>query len=166
MSRSPSPSPATPDLSTVLHGVWTGMAAAVAASPVLGVFLVLFALSLIVRAIREVIHGGYSRDPARLFSRSDKALILARAGNRCERHILLVGRCRETSGLEADHVHPWSRGGQTGVANGQALCPRHNRQKRAIVPYAWQIRALEKRRDGYSSVGVSTVVVRHRSRRT
>jgi 5-methylcytosine-specific restriction endonuclease McrA len=100
----------------------------------------------------------------RRFSRADKSAILTRAGGRCEHHGWLFGRCRETIGLEADHVHPWSRGGPTAIANGQALCRRHNRLKRATVPFAWQLRALEKRRAAYFPPGVSVAITR-RARR-
>jgi 5-methylcytosine-specific restriction endonuclease McrA len=86
---------------------------------------------------------------------------LAHAGHRCEHHAPLLGRCRQTERLEADHIHPWSRGGQTAVANGQALCRRHNREKRAAVPFGRQLRSLEKRRAEYYPPGVSGAVTRH-----
>lgn len=107
--------------------------------------------------------SGRQGDPSRragrreLFSRVDEATILARAGGRCEHHYLLFGLCRETANLEADHIHPHSRGGQTAVANGQALCRTHNRSKRATVPNAWQLRSLERRRATYYPLGVPAV---------
>ena len=95
-----------------------------------------------------------------------EAVILTRAGHRCEHHHLLLGRCRTTDQLEADHIHPWSRGGQTALANGQALCKQHNRAKRATVPYGWQLRALERRRTTYFPEGLSGAVTRHTPRRS
>ena len=74
------------------------------------------------------------------------------------------GRCRETEALEADHVHPHSRGGQTSIANGQALCKRHNRTKRARVPFTRSLNALARRRALYFAPGHDPVVVRYPAR--
>ncbi len=87
---------------------------------------------------------------------------LARAGNRCEYHLSIFGRCRTTSRLEADHVHPHSRGGRASVSNGQALCQRHNREKSARVPWNRQLNSLAKRRATYFLPNHDPVVVRHR----
>jgi superfamily II DNA or RNA helicase len=43
------------------------------------------------------------------------------------------------SAWHADHVRPWSAGGETDVLNGQALCPKCNREKGAIMPSPWPI---------------------------
>ncbi|HJQ43731.1 MAG TPA: HNH endonuclease signature motif containing protein [Jatrophihabitantaceae bacterium] len=118
----------------------------------------------IVRFAREIIHPRSRRDPVRRFCRADKAVILARAGNRCEHHGWLFGRCRATDRLEADHVHPHSRGGQTAIANGQALCRRHNREKRASVPFNRSLRTLAKRRAGYFPPAHDPTVVRYARR--
>lgn len=80
---------------------------------------------------------------------ADKAVILARAGRRCEHHSPVCGRCRAANDLQADHVIPWSRSGPTNISDGQALCKRHNRAKGASVPFVRQRRALEKRREHY-----------------
>jgi hypothetical protein len=64
--------------------------------------------------------------------------------------------------LETDHVHPWSRGGWTHVSNGQILCKRHNREKRASIPFGWQLRGLAKRRAAYYPPGQPVTVTRHR----
>jgi hypothetical protein len=143
----------------MLHGIWQGFVSAVSASPWLGVILVIAVAGGVVRFVRSVIHSG-PRDPVRRFSRADKAAIVGRAGGRCEHHGWLFGRCRETERLEADHVHPHSRGGWTNIANGQALCRRHNREKRASVPFNFQLRGLEKRRAAYYPTGVPGAVVR------
>lgn len=132
-------------------------------SPWLSGFLALSIIVGAVRFVRSIAHSG-PRDQTRLFSREQKALILARAGGRCEHSALLFGRCIATQKLEADHIHPHSRGGWTDVSNGQALCRRHNRAKRAAVPFGWQLRSLERRRRDYYPNGVSGLVAR-RSRR-
>ena len=46
----------------------------------------------------------------------------SRAGARCEHFGWPTGRCRRTDGLEADHVHPHSRGGRTVLGKAQVLC--------------------------------------------
>ncbi len=61
------------------------------------------------------------------------------------------GRCTECGielepGWHADHVDPHSRGGDTDVTNGQALCPPCNLKKgnKMTDLRAWQSEALEK----------------------
>jgi hypothetical protein len=117
VSASPSPSSSsTPGpVSTVVHSVWTGVWAAVTSSSLVGVALTALAIAIVIGISRALIHGGRTRDPVRRFSPADKAVILDRAGNRCERNGWLTGRCLQTRDLEADHVHPWFRGGQTAV---------------------------------------------------
>ncbi|MGY1730281.1 HNH endonuclease [Geodermatophilus sp. SYSU D01045] len=140
------------------------MLASVLDEPWLVALFALLAVRAVVRLVRSVIHGVHPRDPVRRFSRADKRAVLDRAGHRCEHYSLLGGRCRATTDLQADHVHPHSRGGATTVENGQALCPRHNKQKSARVPWNWQLRRLERRRAAYFPSGVPTAVVRHRGR--
>jgi hypothetical protein len=159
----PTPSPPTPpSAGSLLHSVWTGLWAAATSSPLVAVFFAIALGGAVVRLARAAIHGGCARDPIRRFTGTDKAVILGRAGGRCEHHAWLGGRCRQIERLEADHIHPWSRGGQTAIANGQALCKRHNRAKRATIPYGWQLRALEKRRATYFAPGISGAIVRRR----
>jgi hypothetical protein len=134
-------------------------------TPWLAGLFALIVLKGVVRAVRAVIHGGHRPDPLRRFSRSDRAEILSRAGHRCEQSAWLFGRCRETAGLQADHIHPHSRGGATAVENGQALCPRHNKLKSARVPWDWQLARLARRREEYFPAGTSGSVVRFRSSR-
>lgn len=99
--------------------------------------------------------GGH-RIPVRRETRVDgsegrkRAVIISRAGGRCEFHGLIGGRCRQTESLHADHVHPRSRGGSSSVSNAQALCSRHNKQKAARIPYQWELRRLEKPQAGRS----------------
>jgi hypothetical protein len=146
----------------MLHSLWTGIWSAATSSPLVGALFAIAVAGAVIRFARSAIHGGYARDPIRRFTVADKALILARAGGRCEHHAWLRGRCRQTERLEADHIHPWSRGGQSAIANGQAVCKRHNRAKRATIPYGWQLRGLEKRRATYFPAGISGAVVRRR----
>jgi hypothetical protein len=166
ITLAPTPSPSTPanPTSTIVHSVWTGVWDAATASPLVAILFALAAAGVVVGFARSIIHGGNPRDPVRRFTRADKAEILRRASGRCEHQGWLFARCRATQQLEADHVHPWSRGGQTTVANGQALCRRHNREKRATIPYGWQLRALAKRRAAYFPAGVSGAVVRRAGR--
>jgi hypothetical protein len=165
---SPSPFPSRPAapgldakamLSDILHGVWTAMTN----SPWwVGALFAVVVLSAVVRFVRGIIHGGHPTDAVRRFSQAERRMIFIRAGNRCEHHFPIFGRCRTTTGLEADHVHPHSRGGWTSVSNGQALCRRHNREKSARVPWNRQLNNLAKRRATYFVPGHDPSVVRHR----
>jgi 5-methylcytosine-specific restriction endonuclease McrA len=156
---SPSPTPTKPGqliVHDLLHGIWAG----VTSSPIVLGLLVLLAVGAVVRSARQIRWASIPRDPVRRFARADKAVILTHAGGRCERHGWINGRCRLTDGLEADHVHPHSKGGRTSLTNGQALCKRHNRQKSAHVPYGWELKRLANRRLAYYPPGVPGVVVR------
>jgi len=160
---SPSPFPSTPgtpsiDGGQILNGVWDGVVAFAKHSPVLAFLVVLVALAGMAESMRVAIQTG-PKDPNRRFNRSQRAFILDRAGHRCE-HDGLFGRCRATQKLEADHIHPHSRGGWTHVDNGQALCKMHNRQKLAVIPYSFQLRRLERRRAAYFPHGMPVTVVR------
>ncbi len=148
----------------IVGAVLRSVPAEVRSTPWLVGPLVLLAIGKVVRLGRAVVHGGHGRDPRTTFSRADKARVLQRAGHRCERHSWLLGRCRETEALQADHVHPHSRGGATDVANGQALCRRHNRGKAARVPWGWELARMQRRRRAYFPPGSVTAVVRHGAR--
>ena len=152
----------TPDPAhLILHGVTSGLWQAVTTTwwfgPALGLVLVMS----VVRAVRALLYPRGRTDPVRCFSRSDKMAILARAGYRCEHHGMF-GRCRQTQNLEADHVHPHSRGGQTALANGQALCRTHNRAKRANVPFNRTLRTIERRRAAYFPESADPGITRFR----
>ncbi|MDT4922984.1 MAG: hypothetical protein QOG01_697 [Pseudonocardiales bacterium] len=159
----PSP-PGTPslDVHDVLDPLWHGLWTGVTSSPwtVLGFAVFVFLVGI--QFVHSVAHPKTNRDPIRRFSRTDKAVILRRAGGRCEHHGWITRRCSRTEQLEADHVHPHSRGGQTAIANGQALCRVHNRLKRATIPFNWQLRGLAKRRALYFPLAEDPVIVRHR----
>ncbi|MGX7678786.1 HNH endonuclease [Jatrophihabitans sp. DSM 45814] len=157
----PSPQGLTPR--ALVGGICDAIWATVSAAPWLGVVIGLLILTNVTRVVRTAIHSG-PKDPIRRFSRADKAVILSRAGYRCEHHIWLTGRCKATERLEADHVHPHSRGGWTRISNGQILCKRHNQTKRAAIPYNFQLRALEKRRLQYFPAGTPSTITRRPNR--
>ncbi|WP_073420458.1 HNH endonuclease [Geodermatophilus nigrescens] len=146
--------------SDVYGDVVSGVLHEVLGRPWLVALLAVLALVKVVGVGRAVVHGRHPRDPVRRLSRTDRRVVLDRASHRCEHHSLVEGRCRATEDLQADHVHPHSRGGATAVENGQALCRRHNKQKSARVPWDWQLRRLARRRVAYSPPGVPTAVVR------
>lgn len=109
---------------------------------------VLVALALLA-ALRDLVRRHRRRDPRRLFTPDQKALLIRQAGGRCEHKSPLGRRCR-AAGTQADHIVPWSRGGRTELSNGQLLCRRHNLRKSAVVPtrlYRWR---LARRRLHYS----------------
>ena len=133
----------------------------VIATPWLIGLLVLLAIGEVVQLGRAIIHSRRGRDPRRTFSRAGKAELLERAGHRCEHHSWLLGRCRETDALQADHVYPHSRGGATDVANGQVLCRRHNKQKADRLPWNWELGRLARRRGNYFPPGTPTAVARY-----
>lgn len=60
----------------------------------------------------------------RSFDASQRESLFALAGGKC----VGCGLALEP-GWHADHVHPWTLGGKTEIANGQALCPGCNRSK-------------------------------------
>ena len=162
------PPPSTPPaglLATMMPAVWHGFWMGATSSPWTAAGLVILPAVSVIRMVHAVAHPGGARDPVRRFPRQDKATILARAGGRCEHHGWLFGRCKETQRLEADHVHPHSRGGQTAVANGQALCRRHNMAKAARIPFNWQLDGIERRRAAYFPVGTPGTVTRKSPRR-
>jgi hypothetical protein len=159
----PTPAPPSPNSTNptgaMLHSVWNGFATEADQHPWLVPLVALVVLAAMVRAARVAIHSG-PRDATRCFSRADKNVLLARAGNRCEHHGLFGGRCRSTERLEADHVHPWSRGGWTNVNNGQILCRSHNGAKSAAIPWDRSLRKLAERRAAYYPSGTERNVLR------
>ena len=114
------PQPAPDPLHAFVHGFWTGLEHTAAQSPWVVAVIGAMLLTGVIGSARRALHTG-PKDPIRRFTRADKALLFARAGRRCEHHGLF-GRCTSTERLEADHIHPHSRGGWTHVSNGQILC--------------------------------------------
>ncbi len=157
------PTPTIPSTGDIVGGVLTILSGDAGKSLLTFALLIALAWRLARHGYRP--QGPGQRDPVRRFSRAQKAEILRRAGHRCEHPHGISGRCPATTQLEADHVHPHSRGGWTAVENGQALCRRHNKQKRARVPSNGDLRLLARRRVGYFPQGVPTVVTRFAPRR-
>lgn len=60
----------------------------------------------------------------RTFSKSEKITLWLASGGYCE----ICGQSLE-DGFEADHIIPYSKGGQTTIQNGAALCRKCNRRK-------------------------------------
>jgi hypothetical protein len=167
MSPSPSPSPAPPadPAHAALSGVLHGLAQAATQNPWLLAAVGICVLIAVVRGARVAVHSG-PLDPTRLFSGTDKKALLERAGHRCEHYGWSTGRCSVVEHLEADHVHPHSRGGWTHISNGQILCRPHNRAKRAAIPWNRSLRKLAERRGDYFPAEADPVVVRRRPRAT
>ena len=138
------------------HAMWT----ALTVSAWLDILLFAVVAPVLIRVTRRVIYSGRPRDPQQRFHPADRALIVSRAGNRCEHHSMTGTRCEQTRGVQADHVHPHSRGGWTSVHNGQALCARHSVMRSAAVPWGWQLRRLAKRRAAYFPTNERTAVIR------
>jgi len=80
----------------------------------------------------------------RLFTRRERRVLYRRADGRCEQCGAAIGR-----DFHADHVYPFSKGGQTTLDNGQALCRPCNLKKTDMIlrtptlsPRDWQQRHL------------------------
>ncbi|MHB1165784.1 MAG: HNH endonuclease [Candidatus Nanopelagicales bacterium] len=133
--------------------------------------LALFAIGLAVitsrlyQRVRWVHLALQRRDPVRRFPAVARAAILSRAGHRCEHRYAYLLRCRATKQLEADHIHPHSRGGSTTLGNAQALCSQHNRLKGARIPFTWELRLLNRLRGSYFPRGMDTAIVRREGAR-
>jgi 5-methylcytosine-specific restriction endonuclease McrA len=66
------------------------------------------------------------RQRGRYVSRAVRRAVWKRDGERCT-HVDATGqRCRETGGLELDHIDPHARGGPPTVANLRLRCRAHN----------------------------------------
>jgi superfamily II DNA or RNA helicase len=85
-------------------------------------------------------------DPRRRFSSKQRVALYLAADGRCEQ----CGTQLE-AGWHADHVHPYSKGGDTDVINGAALCPPCNLKKGNNMPPSttdprtvWQQQAVSK----------------------
>ena len=84
---------------------------------------------------------------ARSFNRKQRDALWLAADGRCE----LCG-CELPDDFHADHIHPYSRGGDTDVMNGQALCPKCNLAKGNTMDglRRWQEDAI----DAYDERGI------------
>ena len=79
----------------------------------------------------------------RWFSKRQRLILKLLSGGKCR----ICGRALKAN-FHADHIKPFSRGGKTITANGQALCPECNLLKgnkfMAIKLRDWQTDALQK----------------------
>ncbi len=62
---------------------------------------------------------------SRTFPTHLRQALLAAARGRCQ----IPGCDAPPPWLQADHIHPWHRGGPTATSNGQILCDPHNKAK-------------------------------------
>lgn len=123
--------------------IWQGIAPL---APLLATMLVLW-LALTVPLPGRGPRG--KRDPWRSFKYGARREVMERAGGRCEAAVILLwGRCDKPA-TDADHIYPWSKGGPTVIANGQALCRTHNVGKGSRTPPWWMLVGLERRRRSY-----------------
>ena len=60
----------------------------------------------------------------RLFSKRQKTILAILSGNCCS-----ICQVPLNKSFHADHKKPWSKGGETTVNNGQALCAKCNLSK-------------------------------------
>ena len=97
-------------------------------------------------------------DPQRMFSSAQRREIFGRAGGTCEHKPLWWWRCSQVAS-HADHVFPWSKGGMTHVANGQAMCAKHNLRKSDWKPTRLYLWRLAHRRATYFPHGTQRHVV-------
>ena len=76
-------------------------------------------------------------DMKRTFSKREKQALYIVADGKCE-----ICGCELEPGWHADHIQPFSKGGETDVVNGQALCAKCNMQKgnRGMKDRKWQTR--------------------------
>jgi hypothetical protein len=68
------------------------------------------------------------RSRSRWVSKAVKAAVWQRDGGRCTFVAEDGRRCGSREFLEYDHIHPWSQGGKTEVANLRLLCRPHNQR--------------------------------------
>ncbi|TAK69122.1 MAG: HNH endonuclease [Actinomycetota bacterium] len=137
------------DWGAILEGIIGGVRPVLPYAVVVGLLLLILRMPLPGRGPRF-----FRRlDPWRTFRFDARRVVLAHAGNRCEAPLLMAwGRCQSTA-EEVDHIYPWSRGGDTVVSNGQALCRSHNRAKSNRTPAWWYVVSLERRRRRYYPAG-------------
>ena len=65
------------------------------------------------------------KDPKRSFDEAQRQVIFRRDKGVCKG----CGKTCDWNDWEADHIIPWSKGGETKVENGQVLCPSCNSKK-------------------------------------
>lgn len=77
----------------------------------------------------------------RFFNRAQRAALYIAADGKCQ-----ICGTPLSEGWHADHIEPYSLGGATNMANGQALCPACNLKKglQTLELRTWQKEALQK----------------------
>lgn len=77
----------------------------------------------------------------RFFNRAQRAALYIAADGKCQ-----ICGAPLSEGWHADHIEPYSLGGATSMANGQALCPACNLKKglQTLELRTWQKEALQK----------------------
>lgn len=70
------------------------------------------------------------KDPRRAFTPDERIVIWRRDNQKCQE----CGSKIEFAQMEADHITPHSRGGQTTLANGRALCRQCNASRGIAAP--------------------------------
>jgi hypothetical protein len=68
-----------------------------------------------------------AKDSKRLFDEVQRRIIFRRDKGVCK----MCGKVCGWDDFQADHIIPWSKGGQTEIENGQVLCPECNASKGA-----------------------------------
>lgn len=69
-----------------------------------------------------------AKDKRRIFTPEQRSVIFMKSGRVCAECGKKLASIEE---FDADHIIPWSKGGETSVANGRALCQTCNRSKGA-----------------------------------
>ena len=87
----------------------------------------------------------------RFFNDNEKKKLFLKAGGLCE-----ICKCLLTKGWHADHIVPFSLGGQTVLKNGQALCSKcnlskSNKMKKEIQLREWQEKFYKLPKEAYSN---------------
>lgn len=83
----------------------------------------------LMRKLFEAVPDIELKDGQRLFTHEQRMAIFRRDGGSCQVRIKCDGAKCAWDAWEADHKHPWSKGGKTVVANGQVACLACNSAK-------------------------------------
>lgn len=105
--------------------VWANPDRAKEVAPLLGVMAVAVAVVAAFVLFRR--RRPTAKDDVRFFPSDMRQEVIRRDGNSCR----YCGADGDALGVELqmDHIHPWSKGGPTNVANAQLLCSPCNRMK-------------------------------------
>lgn len=84
----------------------------------------------------------------RFFTPQQKVEHAKTVGWQCEFYVDKGQRCPEDGYLEADHVQPVSKGGETEEENLELLCPEHHAVKHQLDEEPWAVRLIRSRTGG------------------